>query len=148
MRLLAQLRLLNARLRYSKQKNDASLFSLRNFKILTNICKKFFFEILVLTALTVGLIWTILELTPKSALLSLIVLQIISKVQLQNFFPFLVLTLEKFLEALGIRIGTCSISGPLDRNHKDIPGILKFLYSCGLFFCNKPRRTYIINCNH
>ena len=29
----------------------------------------FFFQILVLTALTVGLIWTILELTPKSALL-------------------------------------------------------------------------------
>ena len=32
------------------------------------------FEILVLTALTVGLIWTILELTPKSALLSLTIL--------------------------------------------------------------------------
>ena len=32
---------------------------------------KNFFEILVLTALTVGLIWTILELTPKSAPLSL-----------------------------------------------------------------------------
>ena len=31
-------------------------------------------EILVLTALTVGLIWTILELTPKSALLSLTIL--------------------------------------------------------------------------
>ena len=30
------------------------------------------FEILVQTALTVGLIWTILELTPKSALLSLL----------------------------------------------------------------------------
>ena len=35
---------------------------------------KKFFEILVLTALTVGLIWTILELTPKSALLSLTIL--------------------------------------------------------------------------
>ena len=32
------------------------------------------FEILELTALTVGLIWTILELTPKSALLSLTIL--------------------------------------------------------------------------
>ena len=32
------------------------------------------FEILVLTALTVGLIWTILELTPKSALLSFTIL--------------------------------------------------------------------------
>ena len=36
--------------------------------------QKNFFEILVLTALTVGLIWTILELTPKSALLSLTIL--------------------------------------------------------------------------
>ena len=36
--------------------------------------QKFFFEILVLTALTVGLIWTILELTPKSALLSFTIL--------------------------------------------------------------------------
>ena len=34
--------------------------------------KFFFFEILVLTALTVGLIWTILKLTPKSALLSIL----------------------------------------------------------------------------
>ena len=34
--------------------------------------KKIFFEILLLTALNVGLIWTILELTPKSALLSLL----------------------------------------------------------------------------
>ena len=33
--------------------------------------QKNIFEILVLTALTVGLIWTILELTPKSVLLSL-----------------------------------------------------------------------------
>ena len=36
--------------------------------------KWFFFEILVLTALTVGRIWTILELTPKSALMSLTIL--------------------------------------------------------------------------
>ena len=36
--------------------------------------QKNFFEILVLTALTVDLIWTILELTPKSALLSLTIL--------------------------------------------------------------------------
>ena len=36
--------------------------------------QKIVFEILVLTALTVGLIWTILELTPKSALLSLTIL--------------------------------------------------------------------------
>ena len=54
-------------------KNDTSLFSLRNIKILTNMQKKNF-EILVQTALTVGLIWTILELTPKSALLSLTIL--------------------------------------------------------------------------
>ena len=33
------------------------------------------FEILVLTALTVGLIWTLLELIPKSVLLSLSMLQ-------------------------------------------------------------------------
>ena len=54
-------------------KNDTSLFSLRNIKILTNMQKKFF-EILVLTALTVGLFWTILKLTPKSALLSFTIL--------------------------------------------------------------------------
>ena len=36
--------------------------------------QKIFFEILVLTALTVGLIWTVLELTPKSALMSLTIL--------------------------------------------------------------------------
>ena len=35
---------------------------------------KNFFDILVQTALTVGLIWTLLELTPKSALLSLTIL--------------------------------------------------------------------------
>ena len=49
-------------------KKDTSLFSLRNIRILTNMQKKFF-EILVQTALTVGLFWTILKLTPKSALL-------------------------------------------------------------------------------
>ena len=38
--------------------------------------QKFFFEILVQTALTVGLFWTILKLTPKSALLSFIILQL------------------------------------------------------------------------
>ena len=50
-------------------KNDTSLFSLKIIKILTNM-QNFFFEILVQTALTVGLFWTILNLTPKSALLS------------------------------------------------------------------------------
>ena len=60
-------------LNIQNRKNDASLFSLRNIKILTNMQKKIF-EILVLTALTVGLIWTILELTPKSALLSFTIL--------------------------------------------------------------------------
>ena len=37
--------------------------------------QKFFFEILVQTALTVGLFWTILKLTPKSALLSFTILR-------------------------------------------------------------------------
>ena len=36
--------------------------------------QKIFFEILVQTALTVGLFWTILKLTPKSALLSFTIL--------------------------------------------------------------------------
>ena len=54
-------------------KNDASLFSLRNMKILTNM-QKIFFEILVQIALTVGLFWTILKLTPKSTLLSFTIL--------------------------------------------------------------------------
>ena len=36
--------------------------------------QKKIFEILLPTALTVGLIWTVLELTPKSALLSLTIL--------------------------------------------------------------------------
>ena len=56
-------------------KNDTSLFSLRNIKILTNMQKKFF-EFLVQAALTVGLFWTILKLTPKSALLSFTILQL------------------------------------------------------------------------
>ena len=51
----------------------ASLFPPRNIKILTNMQKKIF-EILVLTALIVGLIWTTLELTTKFALLSLTML--------------------------------------------------------------------------
>ena len=38
--------------------------------------QKIFFEILVQTALTVGLFWTILKLTPKSALLSFTILYI------------------------------------------------------------------------
>jgi len=38
--------------------------------------QKFFFEILVQTALTVGLFWTILKLTPKSALLSFTILYV------------------------------------------------------------------------
>ena len=41
--------------------------------------QKKIFEILVLTALIVGLIWTILELTPKSALLSLTILYLTLK---------------------------------------------------------------------
>ena len=57
------------------RKDDASIFFLRSTKILTNMQKNFF-EILVLTALSVGLIWTILELTPKSALLPLTILYI------------------------------------------------------------------------
>ena len=36
--------------------------------------QKNFFDILVQTALTVGLFWTILKLTPKSALLSFTIL--------------------------------------------------------------------------
>ena len=60
-------------LNIQSMKNDASLFSLRNIKILTNM-QKIFFELLVQTALTVGLFWTILKLTPKSALLSFTIL--------------------------------------------------------------------------
>ena len=71
-------------LNIQNRKNDASLFSLRNIKILTNMQKNFF-EILVLTALTVGLIWTILELTPKSALLSLTILYF-SQIKSKFFF--------------------------------------------------------------
>ena len=59
-------------------KNDTSLFSLRNIKILTNMQKKIFL-ILVQTALNVGLIWRILKLTSKSALLSLTILYIRAK---------------------------------------------------------------------
>ena len=54
-------------------KNYASIFSLRTLKIFTNMQKKIF-ENLVQTALTVGLFWTILKLTPKSALLSFTIL--------------------------------------------------------------------------
>ena len=60
-------------LNIQNMKNDTSLFSLRNIKILTNMQKKIF-ENLVQTALTVGLFWTILKLTPKSALLSFTIL--------------------------------------------------------------------------
>ena len=41
---------------------------------MTNM-QKIFFDILVQTALTVGLFWTILKITPKSALLSFTILQ-------------------------------------------------------------------------
>ena len=54
-------------------KNGTPLFSLRYMKILTNM-QKTIFEILVQTALTVGLFWTILKLTPKSALLNFTIL--------------------------------------------------------------------------
>ena len=47
--------------------------------------QKIFFEILVQTAWTVGLIWTILKLTPKSALLSLTTL-IQKKILLSNYW--------------------------------------------------------------
>ena len=57
--------------------------------------QKFFFEILVLTALTVGLIWTILELTPKSALLSLTILYSIRK-----FFVINIDLIKTFLNLL------------------------------------------------
>ena len=42
--------------------------------------QKNFFEILVQTALTVGLFWTILKLTPKSALLSFTILYVKAKI--------------------------------------------------------------------
>ena len=54
-------------------KNDTSLFSLRNIEILTNM-QKIFFVILLQTALTVGLFWTILKSIPMSALLSFTIL--------------------------------------------------------------------------
>ena len=66
-------------------KNDTSLFSLRNIKILTNM-QKGFFEILVQTALSVGLFWTILKLTPKSAILSFTILYLSHKFSLPGFF--------------------------------------------------------------
>ena len=50
--------------------------------------QKKFFEILVQTALTVGLFWTILKLTPKSALLSFTILYSVEKFfccSVQNF---------------------------------------------------------------
>ena len=47
--------------------------------------QKYFFEILALTALTVGLIWTILELTPKSALLSFTILYLTHTNYVTNF---------------------------------------------------------------
>ena len=46
--------------------------------------QKFFFEILVQTALTVGLFWTILKLTPKSALLSFTILY--QKITIVRFY--------------------------------------------------------------
>ena len=45
----------------------------QKYKNIDKYAKKFF-EILVLTALTVGLIWTILESTTKAALVSLTIL--------------------------------------------------------------------------
>ena len=50
------------------------LFS-QKYKNIDKYAKNFFFEILVQTALTVGLFWTILKLTPKSALLSFTILR-------------------------------------------------------------------------
>jgi len=48
-----------------------------------------FFEILVQTALTVGLFWTILKLTPKSALLSFTILYSLSYIYPQQMkLPF------------------------------------------------------------
>ena len=63
--------------------------------------QKIFFEILVLTALTVGLIWTILELTPKSSLLSFTLLYfhwitkefVVGKIWLHKKVPGLILML-------------------------------------------------------
>ena len=65
------------------------LFFIKNFKILTNMQKKKKIEILVLTTLTVGIIWTILKLIPKSALLPLTILYFEVKIEaidsMQNF---------------------------------------------------------------
>jgi hypothetical protein len=60
-------------LNIKNSKNDTSLFSLRNIKLLAKMQKKFF-EILVQTAFFVGKIWTIQKITPKSALLSLTIM--------------------------------------------------------------------------
>ena len=68
-----QLWLRQMRIPIQNMTNDISLVSLRNIKILTYMQKNFF-DILVQTALTVGLFWTILKLTPKSALLSFTIL--------------------------------------------------------------------------
>ena len=46
--------------------------------------QKNFFDILVQTALTVGLFWTILKLTPKSALLSFTILYYFQKREKMN----------------------------------------------------------------
>ena len=46
--------------------------------------QKIFFEILVRTALTVGLFWTTLKLTPKSALLSFTILYCFLKIVLPS----------------------------------------------------------------
>ena len=54
--------------------------------------QKKFFEILVQTALTVGLFWTILKLTPKSALLSFTILYSAPK----QYFPPKIWILEQF----------------------------------------------------
>jgi hypothetical protein len=60
-------------LNIKNSKNDTSLFSLRNIKLLAKMQKKFF-EILVQTAFFVGKILTIQKITPKSALLSLTIM--------------------------------------------------------------------------
>ena len=67
------------------RKNDASLFSLRNIKILQNMQN--IFEILVQTALLMGGFWTIQKINPKSALLSLTML--IFGQKFPSLYPFL-----------------------------------------------------------
>ena len=51
----------------------------QKYKNIDKYAKNFFFEILVQTAFTVGLLWTILKLTPKSALLSTVRLRHVLK---------------------------------------------------------------------